>query len=328
AVAGSMVRTLVSLLFSEIIPKTFFRKNADTVTVRLAPVMNIFFFLFLPVSVLLNTIVRVLLFLLRQKKPGDKLPRSRDDFRLLMHLSSKESGLGMDDFRIIDDILDFRTTLASEAMIPLHKLKVYPVETPLPDLIAASQQSGQRFFPCYTGRIDNIAGYIDIEALFQSENTTAKQILKAPTFFPEVKKLPDLLYSMVENDLNLVFLCDEYGGVSGAVTHQQIASEIIGMIPGNIHTIKEDVVYLGNNTYTAPGSTDIEYLSHIINRKLKKENNETIGGYISEKLGLIPVKGTEYIEDDLKFTVLEADSLQIRAVRIEVMEKETDLKNP
>ncbi|MBF9016744.1 MULTISPECIES: hemolysin family protein [unclassified Oceanispirochaeta] len=319
AISGSMVLTIVYLLFSEIIPKTFFRRNADTITVRLAVTMHLFFYIFLPISFLLNLIVKILMILMKQKNTGEKIPRSRDDFRLLMHLSSKESGLGNDDFRIIDEILDFGLTLASEAMIPLHKQSIYHIDTNPLELIRAAGQSNQRYFPCYKNRTDNIVGYIDIEDLFKSGDLSLKQILLKPVFFPEVKKLPELLYSMVQENLDVVFLCDEYGGISGIVTHQQIASEILGMIPGNINTIKEDVRSLDKNTFIAPGNTDLEYLSHIINQRIKKENNETLGGYLCEKLGSIPDSGTEYNENQIRFTVLEADQLTIRSVRIELI---------
>ena len=111
AVLGSFALTILYLFFSEILPKTFFRRYADTITVRLAGVLLIFFYIFLPVSYILNTIVKILMILFRQKNRYDKLPRSREDFRLLLHLSSRESGLGYNDYRTIDDILDFQYDL-------------------------------------------------------------------------------------------------------------------------------------------------------------------------------------------------------------------------
>ena len=142
AVAGSLLLTLIYLLFAEIIPKTFFRRYADSITVRLAVVMRVFFYLFLPFSFLLNIVVRALMILLRQKNLGEKLPRSREDFRLLIHLSSRESGFGYDDYRTIDDILDFSMTLASEAMIPLHKFPVFHINT-LPEEGGENRQSNE-----------------------------------------------------------------------------------------------------------------------------------------------------------------------------------------
>ena len=97
-------------------------------------------------------------------------------------------------------------------------------------------------------------GYIDIQDFCAAGNESIQQILRTPVFFPEVKPLPDLLDAMVEEKLEVVFLCDEYGGISGMVTHQQIASEIIGAIPGDIHTVKENVIAVEKGVFIAAGT--------------------------------------------------------------------------
>jgi CBS domain containing-hemolysin-like protein len=320
SIAGSFILAIIFLLFSEIIPKTFFRKYADTITVRLATVLRVFFYAFIPVSFILNGFVKILLILLRQGHSGDKLPRSRDDFRLLMHLSSRESGFGYDDFRTIDDILDFGLTIAYEAMIPLHLYSIISIQSSVSELLRKSSQQNQRYFPCYQNRSDNIIGYVDVEDFCDGGNTSLKQILKEPVFFPEVKPLSDLLCSMVEKKLSLVFLCDEYGAISGVITQQEIASEIIGTIPGNRHTVKDDVVNPEKNVFLAAGKTDLEYLSHVMNREIRKGHNQTLGGYLCENLGTIPAEGEEFLDGHLKFTILESTNLFVSRVRIEILE--------
>ena len=319
ATVGSLALTVVHLLFAEIVPKTFFRRYANTITVRLSVVLRIFYYCFLPFSFLFNAVVGGFMFLLGQRGSGDKLPRSRDDFRQLMHLSSREAGFGYDDYRTIDDILDFAETLASEAMVPIHKYTVFHVNTKPMEIIRAAGQTGQRYFPCYAKRSDNIVGYIDIQDFAQPDKTSAADILKPPAFYPEVKPLPDLLDAMVDNGLDVVFLTDEYGAISGIMTHQEIASEIIGAIPGNVHTEKEPVIRLENGAYIASGDTDLEYFTHATEIKLEKNNNETLGGYLCEKMGIIPPVGTEYSEGHVRFTVLDGDSRAISRVQIQAL---------
>ena len=129
---------------------------------------------------------------------------------------------------------------------------------------------------------------------------------------------------MVEGKHEVVFLCDEYGGVSGMVTHQQIASEIIGAIPGDRHTLKENIINLGERVFLAAGNTDLEYLSHVIDVKMKKGNNETLGGYLCEKLGVIPQIGKTYREGSLKYTVLDGNKLAVSRVRVEILDDENE----
>ncbi|MDC7220774.1 MAG: hemolysin family protein [Spirochaetales bacterium] len=318
AVIGSLVLAVIYLLFSEIIPKTFFRRYADTVTVKLTPVLRVFFFFFFPISFILNTVVKVLLFLLGQKQGSRKLAHSREDFRLLMHLSGRESGFGYDEFKTIDDILDFDSTLAMDAMIPLHQISLYDIKSSPSELITEGELTNHRYLPVYRDRVDNIIGYVDVEDFCYGENLSAEQILHEPTFFPEVKPLSELLEIMVTQSLALVFLCDEYGGISGIITHQKIASEIVGSIPGNTHTVKEDVIQLDEKVFLASGNTDLQHLSHILGITIPKGHNQTLGGYLCEKLGLIPASGTDWDEGKARYIVVDADKLHIRNVRIEL----------
>jgi CBS domain containing-hemolysin-like protein len=318
ALIGSFILTIVYLLFAEIIPKNFFRQYADTITVRLAPVLHIFFFIFFPISFILNNIVRVLMILAGQRKIKSKLPQSKDDFRTLMHLSSKESGFEYADYRAIDDILDFGETLAMEAMIPLHTYPVFHIDTPPLEVLRTAEKNNQRFFPCYAIRTDNIEGFIDTNDFLNNDADSIKAILREPVFYPETKPLPDLLDVMVDDSLEVVFLVDEYSAVVGMVTHKEIASEIIGFIPGNIYTIQENVIPLNKNTFQALGTADLEYFCHITKLNLKKRNAETIGGYLCEKLGCIPKPGTEYIEKNVHYTILEGSNRSINKIKVEI----------
>ncbi len=318
SLGGSLCLTFVYLLFAEIVPKSFFRKFADTVTVRLAPVIHLFFFLFLPVAVVLNMIVRTIMVLSGQGGIKSGLPQSKEDFRVLLHLSSKEAGFGYEDYRAIDDILDFGETLALEAMIPLHKYPVLHVNTNPGEVLRIARQTNQRYFPCYSRRTDDIDGYIDINDLAKDKSDSISSVMREPVFFPETKPLPDLLDAMIGGSLDVVFLTDEYGAIVGIVTHQEIASEIIGAIPGNIHTIQEDVLTLDNGVFNVSGTADLEYFNHVTHMELKKKHAETIGGYLCEKLGYIPGKGTEYIENHVKYTVLDGDNRAISRIRVEI----------
>jgi len=318
ALTGSLALTILFLIFAEIIPKSFFRQYANTITVRLAPLLYVFFIIFYPVSFLLNIVVRIIMILLGQGKIISRLPKSKADFRILMHLSSKESGFAYDDYRAIDDILDFDETLAQEAMIPLHKYPVFHISTRIPDVLRVAGEMNQRFFPCYSRRADDIVGYIDINDFIQDKADSISAIMREPIFYPETKPLPDLLSAMVSKKIEVVFLTDEYGAIVGIVTHQEIAAEIMGTIPGNIHTTKESVIAKGNNQYNVEGTADLEYFCHITGLSIQKENTETVGGYLCEKLGYIPKAGTTYEDKYVKYTVLESDKRAIIQIRVEI----------
>lgn len=313
---GSIGLSVVFLLLSEIIPKTFFKRYANTVTVRLAVVMVGFYVLFLPISFILNRIIGFF-FLLTGRNHHDKMPQSKEDFRLLMHLSSRESGLGYDDSRIIDDIIDFGASTAREAMIPFHRYPVCHKNQNPGRIISLARQTGFRFIPVFERRTDDIIGCLDVRSLAGNADEPVVSLLQEPVYYPETKPLPDLLDEMIAKELEVVFLTDEYGAIAGVITPMEIASRLIGFIPGKEHTHKDEIRKDGPGIFIAGGATDLEFFSHETGIPIEKGSTETLGGYLCEKLGRIPPAGTVYSENKVAYTVLESDRRWIIRIRIE-----------
>jgi putative hemolysin len=314
---GSLILSLVFLLLSEIVPKSFFRQYANTVCVRLAPVLLIFYYVFLPLSLVLNGIVGTLLFLVGQhRSPKGKMPESREDFRLLVRLSSRESGLTYSDYKIFEDIFDFSDTMAREVMSPFHAYPVCHVNSAPEDLVRRALRNNVRYMPIYENRTDNVTGFVDIQDLLRTRPAAIKEILREPIFYPDTKSAPELLLEMNRRRFGLVFLVDEYGAIAGLVTPQDIASEIIGSIPGRKHLEEEDVHRLSEASFIVSGTTDLEDLYHEAGIRIRKGSYETVGGFLSTRLGRIPAPGTEYREGGILYRIEESESRQIKSVEI------------
>jgi len=321
---GSLALSLVLLVFTEVVPKSFFRRNADTVAVRLAPVLLVFHFILLPVSVVLNTIVRLLLFSAPAKQRS-KLPQSRDDLRTLVRMGSRVSGLDREEHRVFEEIFDFRGTLAREVMIQIHEYPVCPITGTLRDAVRLSLEGRIRFLPVFRDRADNIVGYLDVERLLyreEGERRTVEELLRKPVFYPDVKRVPDLLLDMNRRGLDVVFLSDEYGAVSGLITPAEIAAEIVGYIPGEPFLLERDIEVLGPGHFRVAGVTDIEDLYHETGIHLKKKNSDTVGGFVSEQLGVIPPLGAALEHGGYLYQVVDRDERHIK--KLEILRKGSD----
>jgi putative hemolysin len=316
---GSAVLSLVLLIFTEVIPKSFFRRNADTVAVRLAPVLVVFYFVFLPVSVVLNLLVRILLLFSPPSKQKSKLPQSRDDLRTLVRLGSRVSGLDRDEHRVFEEIFDFRETLAREVMVPIHEYPVCPAGATVRDAVRLSIEGRIRFLPVFRERTDNIVGYLDVERLLYEDDRRAHNVeplLQQAVYYPDVKRIPDLLLEMNRRSLDVVFLSDEYGAVSGLITPGEIASEIVGYIPGEPFNLERDIEVVAPGHYLVAGVTDIEDLYHETGIHLKKRSNDTVGGFVSERLGEIPALGTVFEDGGYSYRVVDRDERHIKKLEI------------
>jgi len=324
---GSLALSVFLLVVTEIIPKSFFRRRADTVAVRLAPILVIFHFLFLPLAAILNGIVKAILLFSGSKATRSKLPQSRDDLRLLVRLGSRESGLGRTEHRVFEDIFDFRTTLAREVMIPMHEYPVCASTTTIEEAVQISYKNGIRFLPVFEGRADNIIGYLNVEGLLRLELKARNQrrirdLMTEAVFYPDVKRIPDLLLEMNRRKIEVVFLSDEYGAVSGLITPAEIASEIVGFVPGEVFQQTEKVEIVSPGHYLVAGVTDIEDLYHDTGIPLRKLNYDTVGGFVCEHLGRIPEVGTTFEYGGYSFQVLDRDDRHI--IKIEITRGDAD----
>ncbi|MBN1834438.1 MAG: HlyC/CorC family transporter [Spirochaetales bacterium] len=316
---GSLVLSLVLLIFTEVIPKSFFRRNADTVAVRLAPLLLGFHFALLPVSVILNTIVRLLLFSAPTRQKS-KLPKSRDDLRTLVRLGSRVSGLQREEQRVFEEIFDFRGTLAREVMIQMHEYPVCPITGTLREAVRVSLEGRIRFLPVFRDRADNIVGYLDAERLLCRggvEGQSIAGLLQKPVFYPDVKRVPDLLLEMNRRNLDVVFLSDEYGAVSGLITPAEIAAEIVGYIPGEPFVLEREIEVLEPGHFRVAGVTDIQDFYHETGIHLGSENSDTVGGFVCEQLGTIPALGATFVHDGYRYTVLDRDERHVKKLEIQ-----------
>jgi len=318
---GSLALSVFLLIVTEIVPKSFFRRRADSIAVRLAPILVVFHFLFLPLAAILNGIVKAILLFSGRRTTHSKLPQSRDDLRLLVRLGSRESGLGRTEHRVFEDIFDFRSTLAREVMIPMHEYPVCSSIAAIEEAVQISYANGVRFLPVFEDRADNIIGYLDIEGLLRLElkarsRRQIRDLMNEAVFYPDVKRIPDLLLEMNRRKIEVVFLSDEYGAVSGLITPAEIASEIVGFVPGEVFQQTEDIEVLQPGHYIVAGVTDIEDLYHDTGIPLRKLNYDTVGGFVCEHLGRIPEVGEAFEHGGYRFQVLERDDRHI--IKIEI----------
>ncbi|MEW5815271.1 MAG: hemolysin family protein [Spirochaetota bacterium] len=310
-----LAMTFLFLIFDEIIPKSFFRQNANTAAVTLAPLLLAFYFLFLPVSILLNAIVKIILFLTGQKDSEREELKSRRDLRFLVNHAGGEMGLTIDDQRIIEDILDFRDQFAREVMVPFHKLPVVNINQNPLDAVKLGLESGYRFIPVSKERTDNMLGYLDTYDMFWNQKGTIPELLKKAVFYPETRRIPDLLLDMNRGKQEVAFLADEYGGVAGMITPSQIIGDIMHYIPEE--GSQEDFIEkTGEGIFKVAGEADLEDLCRELGIGLSSSYNKTIGGYLCERMGIIPEKDAVYKESGYNFKVTDRDDKHIISLEI------------
>jgi len=319
SIPASFLLTVTLLIISEIIPKTFFRKNANTIGIKMAPLLLIFYCIFLPISAVLNVLIKVVLFSTGQLKSSKRQVTSKQDVRLLVQLGSTEAGISTQDQRIIEEIFDFQETMAREVMIQFHETPVCKLEHTNKALIECALRSGLSYVPVCDKRADDLVGYVDITDLFENPNTPFQELIRKASFYPDTKRIPQLLAEMNTNHLSFVFLVNEYGRIAGMLTPEQIVSEIIGFDPSTGEQREDQIVRVGPAKYRISAAVDIEDFQNEVHTRVPRGAYDTIGGYLCDRMGKIPEVGETFREHGILYTITERDDRRIITMDVSIL---------
>lgn len=238
----------------------------------------------------------------------------------------EESGSIPEDFAaLLLSVLEFKDTVAREVMIPRTQMQAIELRTPLSDVLSMIIESGHSRYPVYRDRIDQIEGILYAKDLFRifSNGTkpdfTLSQVLRRPVFFvAESHKIGQLLREMQARRFHLAVVLDEFGGVSGIVTLEDIVEEIVGEIRDE-HDVEEPPIrQLDSGRWSVDASVSIYDLSEMLDADFAAEDGEydSLGGLIIEKAGRVPEPGEVVESLGYRFLVQEADERHVTQVEI------------
>ena len=220
---------------------------------------------------------------------------------------------------MIESLLEFGDTLAREVMVPRTEVKALAVDSPIAEIFKIVKDSGHTRFPVYEEDLDHPIGILhvkDLLAFWDQSEAPLRQVLRPVFFVPETKKITDLLAEMRDRRTHMAVAIDEYGGVSGILTIEDIIEEIVGEIRDE-HDDEEDwLVRLSETEILVDARVDVNEIAEAFDLEIPKNGYETVGGFISSLTGHVPAVGEEVEYGPLKFTVQEADERRIRKVLV------------
>ena len=195
---------------------------------------------------------------------------------------------------MITNIFEFDDMLASDVMTHRTEIEAIEINDEISQVVEKSITAGYSRIPVYEEELDNIKGVMYIKDLLKyvgksiPKALTIADVMRKAYFFPETKRCGDLFNEMTEKHLQLVFVCDEYGGVSGIVTVEDLLEAIVGNMQDEYDNEEEEIEQVNETTYTLDGTTDIEEVAEILGIELPNGDYDTIGGFIMAELGRIP----------------------------------------
>jgi putative hemolysin len=249
---------------------------------------------------------------------------TEDELKTWAESEEEPGSLEREERKMIYSIFQFGETLTREIMIPRIDIISLDVKTSLPDAIQMFLDSGHSRLPVYESTIDNVIGLLYAKDLLKTSSRTEEQVslrelLRPEYFVPETKKVDELLAEMQSQRIHMGLVVDEYGGVAGLVTLEDIVEEIVGEIRDEYDTTNEEVLYqeVGQDQYTFQGRIDLDEFNEVMNSHLPKDEADTLAGYLYDQMGRVPQGGESIMVDGLTFTIEQVTGRRIRRVRVQ-----------
>ena len=293
-------------------------RDPEKIVARLLPVITAASWLLLPIAFLIRRIFA-------GRAPGPEKPAeaTEQEVRAYIDVGRQEGILEKEEEKLLLSIVDFGDTRVREVMTPRTDIVWIDVAASLTVLFDMFVESKYSRIPVVRGSIDTIVGIVHVKDALQAiragGNRSIADLMREATFVPETKKVSELLREFQRRHLWMAIVVDEYGGVSGIVTVEDLLEEIVGEISDEHEDEREPVSRTGENAYSVSGKANIEVVRDLFGRGPEEGDFTTVGGLLTSRLGHIPKPGETYKESDLRFTVEEADRRRVYRVRIEAI---------
>lgn len=319
---------LVIVLFNQFLPFVFFTRTRGQWILPLRMFLRLLFYLIFPVTLLLSFLLSVAS--LAEPPPGTEEEEHSDAAAVdaLIEAGEEEGIIEKGDRDLVRSAVEFGDKVVREVMTPRPNIFAVPAETTLAEFILLLRSRHCSRVPVYSGSLDHIEGIVFAHDLLQFSDELAKTrtvgtIQRPAAFVPETKRVNELLREMQREKHHMRIVIDEYGGVSGLVTIEDLLEEIVGTIQDE-HESEHDVpVRETGGSWLVPGNLEVARLRDLLGEGYgpgPEYHATTVAGLVSEIAGRIPLPGEVIVADSLRFEVVASTNRRIERLRISAFE--------
>jgi len=258
---------------------------------------------------------------------------AKEEIRVALEDAASEGAIHVDEQEMIKGVLDFRDSEVHEIMTPRTEMECIEVETPMHEVIRIIQGLAHSRIPVIEGVRDRVVGIVHVKDLLplagsdQAQEHALRDIMRDPFFVPETKGVRSLLRDFRQQHAQIAIILDEYGGVTGLVTIEDIMEEIVGEIEDEFD--REDhesrVREIGPGAIDIDARLPVDEANELLGIALPEdEGYDTVAGFVMERFASVPEKGQELRHDGVLIRVLERDNQRVRRVLLQKLEPEPE----
>ena len=315
------VMTFVLLVFGEITPKAYCNANATKISLKVSRIILVFSYVFYPFVLLFEKITNAIL-----KAVGSSHqppPITEQEIYSVIEQGLEDKALQKHERELVHGALKFDDIVIRAVMTPRTKMFMLPAKTLLFDAMPLISKSGYSRIPIYKDTPDQIVGILNVRDLLKylerdEKMLSLESLSRKPIFVSQEQRISKLLREMQGRQTHMAIVVDEFGGVEGCVTLEDLLEEIVGEIMDETDLEELNFKMLDKNTMLSSGDIEIDTVNEILKSEIPLgEDYSTLNGLLHDKLKDIPRKGDRIVIGSVKMTVEEAANNQATRIKIE-----------
>ncbi|MCF6267220.1 MAG: hemolysin family protein [Desulfuromusa sp.] len=319
-----LILTPILLIFSEICPKTYAAQYPEKMSFLVLKPIRLVVWVLTPVIIVVSSISNLLTSFLR-KKDAESLSVSEGEIRAIIEMGEESGVVATEQRKMLHGIFDLSETRVRDIMIPRTEVTGIDQSATFKEVLSTARQTRHSRFPVFGENLDNIVGVIHskdiLDYVGQTEHFDLKELSRPPYYVPESKRIAVLLQSFRKKREHLAIVVDEYGGMEGIVTLEDVVEEIVGEIHDEYDIEELDFRELGDGHYLVDAAMPLREVNRRFNLNLPEEHVTTLAGHLLQIMGKIPVEGDSCEEGNLVFRVRRMEDRRIEEVEM-VISKE------
>ena len=317
----TLILSYFTLVFGELVPKRIALKKAEKIALFSVKPVYIISKITKPFIKLLSFSTFLILKITGNNDDVEEKVSEEEVMSLI--LQSQEDGcIENDEKQMIDGVFSFNDKMAREIMTPRNNIFAIDLEDDIEQILESVLESGYTRIPAYKDTIDNIVGILYIKDLLTEakkvgfESIKLQEILHEPYFVLETQKTNKVFKMLKENKVHLVLLFDEYGGVSGIVTMEDLIEEIMGEIEDEYDKEESIISQIDENNFYIKGNLTVSDFNNKFNSNIEVGEYDTINGYLLTVLGKIPHEGTLIELENIDLIINKVNNRRIEEIKV------------
>ena len=323
----TLVMSYFSLVFGELVPKRIAMQKAEALSFAFIGVLRVVAVVTRPFVKLLSVSTNLVVRLFGVDPHADEENVTEEEIRMMVDVGEEKGVIEGVQKDMINNIFEFDDITAEDIMTPRTDVEALEADDTIEEALRIGVDEGYSRVPVYEEDIDHVIGVLYIKDLLPyvgqelPGDVSLRHLVRETYFVPGTKRCGELFSEMTEKHIQMAMVVDEYGGLAGIVTMEDLLESIVGNIQDEFDHEEEEVTRLSDTAFDIDGSLDVEELDELLDTRLPVGEYDTVAGFLMDQLGRIPAENEQpqVRFDHFLFTITRVEDRRIERVHVEIL---------